>query len=181
MVSSPGNKPKTKGQFVVGFITGVSEISEAFGNQMRNILAENGIDDPEPDESYPMDAVVSSIKQMAENIGPKMTHRVGIYQVTIPDWPEEVDTVEKGFEAMNDMYRGAYENFSTNELGKFRFDKTGEKEGRAAVTEEFPYPPAFASGIFEGILKEFGPEQLVPDISETDPDGDEKAAYELRW
>lgn len=181
MGQASGNIPRTKGQFVVGFVTAVSEISAAFENQIQNILAENGIEDPQLEETYPMDAVVSSINQMAENVGPKMTHRIGVYQVTIPEWPDEVDTVEKGCAACDDMYRDAYENFDPDELGQFRFEKTGEKEGRAAVTEEFPYPPAFASGIYDGVLQEFTPDGTLTDIEETDPADDEKAAFELRW
>lgn len=181
MSRSSGNEPRTKGQFVVGFIGAVSEISETFGNQMRNTLEENGIEDPTQDETYSMDAVVSAINQMADDVGSRTTHQIGIHQVTIPEWPAEVDTVEKGFEALNDMYRGAYENFSEDELGKFEFEKTGDKEGRAAVTANFPYPEAFASGIFEGVLDEFGPENALTNQTEVDAESDEKVAYELRW
>lgn len=181
MSRSSGNEPRTKGQFVVGFIGAVSEISETFGKQMRNTLEANGIEDPQQNETYSMNGVVSAINQMADDVGSRTTHQIGIHQVAIPEWPPEVDTVEKGFEAMNDMYRGAYENFDEDALGKFRFEKTGDKEARAAVTEEFPYPTAFASGLFEGVLNEFGPANALTDLSEIDAESDEKVAYELRW
>lgn len=181
MGNNTRSKPRTKGQFVVGFIASVSEISNAFENQIRNILAENGIEDPKPDETYPMDAVVSSINQMAEDVGPKMTHRIGVHQVTIPDWPEGVNTVEDGFKVNNEMYSDAYVNFSEDELGKFRFTKTGDREGRAAVTEEFPYPAAFASGIFEGILEDLTSDDAVTNLTEIEAKSDEKVAYEVLW
>ena len=181
MVNSQKRAPKTKGQFVVGFVTAIEEISAAFEAKVRNILAENGIEDLKPDEHYPVEAVAQSINQMAEDVGPKTIHKIGIFQVTIPDWPDDIDTVEAGFEAINDMYSGAYINYREEDLGRFRFEKTDERQGRASVTSEFPYHPAFASGIFEGIIQDLGPEPAFPRLSETEPRSDEKAAYELQW
>lgn len=174
------SKPRTKGDFVVGFIECVEEISSVFGKKTEEILAANGIKNPEPGETYPMDDVVSSINQIADEVGENTIHQIGIYQVTIPDWPEHVETIEDGFEAIQDMYVGAYEDFSVEKLGKFEFQKTGNREGRAAVTEQFPYPSSFARGVCEGVIQDLtGDSGGV--ITETDAQSGEKAAYEINW
>jgi hypothetical protein len=181
MAQNSQSEPRTKGNFVVGFITCVSEVSPVFGGKLRKILENNGIEEPQEGESYSMDAVVASINQVSEEVGEQTTHQIGIHQVTIPEWPEEVDTVEKGFQALQEMYVGAYENFNPELLGKFTFEKTGERQGRAAVTAEFPYPSSFASGIFEGTIKEFSARDARPELSETNAKPGEKVAYELNW
>ena len=181
MALNSAGEPRTKGTFVLGFINCVSEVSPVFGGKLRKILEKNGIEEPKEGESYPMDAVVASIRQVSEEVGEKTTHQIGIHQVTIPDWPEDVDTVEKGFQALQEMYIGAYENFDSGKLGEFTFEKTGERQGRAAVTSEFPYHSSFASGIFEGTTKEFSSKDARPELSEVEPKPGEKVAYELSW
>jgi len=175
-----GSKPRTKGDFVVGFIEIVEEISPVFGKKAREILEENGIEDPDPSETYPMDAVVSFINQVSDEVGDKTTKKIGVHQVTIPEWPDHVETVEDGFDEIQNMYVGAYENFSVEELGEFTFEKTDTREGRAAATEEFPYPPSFAQGIFEGIIQDIT-DNSGGRVTETDTKSGERAAYEVSW
>ena len=174
-------EPMCRGEFVDGFIQAVVEISPAFERKIRDVLAENGIEEPRAGETYPADYVIDSINQLAEDVGPKTTTRIAVNQIRIPDWPEGIDDVEQALDASDDMYRGAYIDFDRDRLGAFRFEKTGAGRGRGAVTEDFPYPEAFAEGIFEGTLKEFTSESSLPTVSETETRADEKAAFELRW
>ena len=178
---SASRKPKCKGEFVNGFVAAVVEISPAFEQQILDILAENGIENPAPQETYPANDVISSISQLAEDVGPKTTSRIAVHQIRIPEWPREIDTVEKALFSIDDMYQDAYVDFNRRYMGEFRFEKTGNSEGRGAVTEEFPYPESFAEGIFKGSLTKFASQNSLPTVSETDTKTDEKAAYELRW
>ena len=178
---SASRKPKCKGEFVNGFVAAVVEISPAFERQILDILAENGIEDPAPQDTYPVDDVISSVSQLAEDVGPKTTSRIAVHQIRIPEWPEQIDTVEKALFAIDDMYQDAYVDFNRKYLGAFRFEKTGTSEGRGAVTDGFPYPESFAEGIFKGSLTKFAADNSLPTVSEADPKADEKAAYELRW
>lgn len=181
MVKPVGTGTQTKGTFVVGFLTAVGDISQAFEPKLTKILAENGIENPREDETYPAGAVIASINQLAEDIGPNTTHQIGVKQVTVPEWPPDINSIEDGMAALNDMYDEAYVNPDEALLGRFHYEQTGDSSGRGAVTKNFPYPPAFARGIFEGIIKELGPSNAFPRISETEPRADEKAAFELHW
>lgn len=171
---------KARGEFILGFVQSITDLMSAFEGKAHRILEENGIEDPEPGEEYEAQKAIAALNQMVDNFGEKTTQKLGADQVTIAQWPDHVETVSDAFAANNDIYYSAYVDPNEEQLGKFRFEKTGDGEGRAAVTAEFPYPVVFAKGICEGLIEQFGDSPRVR-ITETDPQADEKAAFELEW
>jgi hypothetical protein len=68
----------------------------ALQSQADGLLAENGIDDPQPTEWYPQAAWLAAFKRIATDIGENSLRKIG---QAIPDnaeWPPGVDSVVGG-------------------------------------------------------------------------------------
>lgn len=172
---------RLEGKFVVAYTEGVAEISSAFQYKALDLLEENGIPEPRPDEQYPIEAFVDALASMADSVGPATTCKVGSSMTQHVEWPSDVESVEAGFETLSGMHRRVHGNADEDEIGRYEFERTGDGEGRAAVSSNYPYPEPFARGVIEGTLDEFTPDASLVRVVETDARGDEKCAYELYW
>ncbi|MFC7079946.1 hypothetical protein [Halorussus caseinilyticus] len=172
---------KLDGKFAIAFIEAVADVSPAFEDRARTFLEENGISEPSADEAYPADAFVNAFEQITDEIGSTTTRKIGIRVIETVDWPPGIDSVESGFDVLNETHAEVYGDAPESIIGRYRFEKTGDREARGAVTENFPYPRACIEGLFEGMLEEFTSDSVFPNVSETDARDDEKYAFELSW
>lgn len=179
---SPAGDVKISGQFVLAYIEGVGQLSATFEEQAMGILEDSGIKNPEPEELYSADAFASALDETVGSVGPVTVRKIGASVAKAVEWPPEIDSVEGAFAALNGMHQEAHVNADEDEYGSYTYEQTGNQEARVAVTENYPYPDSFASGVVEGILDEFSPATAITDVVEADASGtDDKAVFEISW
>lgn len=172
---------KISGKYVLAYVEGVAEVSSTYEDKALNLLEENGISDPQPDETYSSAAFAKALEAMVDSVGPATTRKIATKVVEAAPWPPEVDSVEAAFEVNKELLHELHMNADEGDIGNYRFEKTGDKSGRAAATEAYPYPVPFVEGIFEGILDKFSSSTSISRLSEIDAQSDEKCAYEVTW
>jgi hypothetical protein len=124
-----------------------------------NLLAEHGINDPQPGKWYPQQAWLDAFKAIAEKMGPKTLLAIG---KTIPEnakWPPQVDTIEKALSSIDVAY---HMNHRGGEIGHYSFETLGPKSGKMVCKN--PYPSDFDLGIIYAAARKFAPKGVFPTV-----------------
>lgn len=178
-------EPKEKGVEVNGrtvltVVKGLEDIEKEFRDKALKILAENGIEDPEPGEWYPQKAWLEAFRAINEELDETALWNIGKQIPHNAKWPDDVTTPEEGLNSIDKAY---HMNHRKGEIGNYAFEKTGEGEGKMVCDN--PYPCKFDKGICMGIVEKFGDYTTFLSIDEDEDycrmDGDEKDVYQLSW
>src|SRR6056297_2390947 len=154
------------GKFVLAYVEGVKQLSATFEQQALDILAENGISDPRPDEFYPVPDFAESLEETVDTVGPATLQKVGVSVTKAVDFPTDVDSVEEAFGVANDMLDKTHKGGDQSDYGQYRFEQLDDNEWRAAATEDYPYPAPFVRGVFEGIMEMYTPDDVPSETYE---------------
>lgn len=167
---------EVNGRTVLSVVDGVSA---AFEGSALEILAENGIVDPDPNEWYPQQAWLDAFAEIDASIGETTLEQIG---KSIPDnaeWPEEADSVVDGLNTINRAYQA---NHRGGTIGYY--DATPVDETTVHVECQNPYPCAFDTGIIASVADEFV-ERGFPSVREVGDecraDGGDTCQYEVSW
>lgn len=165
---------EVNGQTVLSFIEGTP-----MERTTRELLAENGIEDPQSDEWYPQEAWLAAFQAMADEVGTTTVKRIG---KTIPEnaeWPDGIDSVAGGVESINEAYQM---NHRGGDIGYYDVERQADNELR--VTCMNPYPCSFDQGILKATAEEFADGGFVS-VDECGEDcradGGETCVYEVSW
>jgi hypothetical protein len=121
-------------------------------NFALEILAENGIPDPQPGRWYAQQSWLNAFKTIAETIGPFTLFEIGQQIPENAVFPPGIDTLEKALSSIDEAY---HMNHRGGEIGHYHFIKTGDKS--AKMTCDNPYPCDFDQGIIESFTMKFKP------------------------
>jgi predicted hydrocarbon binding protein len=166
---------EVKGQAILSIVNGVPS---AFTHRAEEILADNGIEDIDPEEWYPQEAYLDAYREVAENVGETTLRQIGRSTPANADWPPGVDTPLAALQSIDDAYRM---NHRGGEIGYY--DATELDDGRVKMECKNPYPCVYDQGLIEGTVKEFC--DTFSELNETGAmcrdDGEEVCVYEVKW
>ncbi|HEY5824542.1 MAG TPA: hypothetical protein VIT44_09260 [Cyclobacteriaceae bacterium] len=141
---------KVNGQTVLSVINGLQQGQES----RREILANNGIKDPQPDQWYPQQSWLSSFEEIANKVGPNTLFMIG---KSIPEqakFPPQIDTLEKALGAVDVAYKM---NHQGGDIGYYKLLNFDSKNRIATMECKNPYPSEFDRGILMTMLRKFKP------------------------
>lgn len=167
---------EVNGKTVLSVVEGVPS---AFEEKALRILAENGIENPDPESWYPQQAWLDAFAEIDERIGESTLNQIG---KSIPDnaeWPAEVDSVTGGLESINEAYQM---NHRGGGIGHYEAEIIDDTTVHVECRN--PYACAFDKGIVKATAKEFV-DSGVPTVSEIGDecraDGGDACLYEVSW
>lgn len=169
---------EVNGETVLSVVNGMG----VYKKQALDILAKNGINNPQPGQWYLQQAWLDSFKEISETIGAKTLFAIG---KAIPEnaiFPPEIDSIEKGLAAIDIAY---HMNHKGGEIGHYRFQSTGSNSGKMVCDN--PYPCEFDRGIIETMAQKFKPKDSIMVFVEHDDSqpcrkkGAESCTYMITW
>lgn len=167
---------EVNGQTVLAVVDGMPGF---FEDRATEMLADNGIEDPHPDEWYPQSAWLDTFAEIDERIGEATLREIGESIPENAEWPPHVDSLVGGLESIDEAY---HMNHRGGKIGTYRAERTSEDT--VTVTCRNPYACPFDLGIVTATAREFA-EGSVPSVSETSEhcraEGGEQCTYEVTW
>ncbi len=153
----------------------------AFKGISLDILRQNGIVDPEPDEWYPQQAWLNSFKMIAEKVGPNTLYQVGRQVPQQYRFPPGIDSIESVLSDLDEAYRKSHRG---GEVGHYRFQMLGMNVGQ--MTCDNPYPCDFDRGIISALAQRFEPPGSLVDVRHEDDapckkQGADSCVYTISW
>lgn len=150
------------GQTILATLEGVSRFSETYKLRVRDALADNGVDDPEPGDWYPQQAWLDAFGVLAAELEPHLLDRIGEQIPETADWPTGLSTVEEALQSINVAYQ---QNHRGGEIGYYRVTNIDDKEGTLRCKN--PYPCPFDRGIIRAVTQQFAPVERLVFVEET--------------
>jgi hypothetical protein len=153
------------GETVLSVVRGVGPWADA----AKRILAQNGIEDPQPGRWYPQQAWLDAFRTIAE-MGGRTLHAIGKSVPQNARWPPEIKSVKDALASIDVAYHmnhakggrclfDAGTGKSLEGIGHYRYRDLAER--KAEVTCENPYPCAFDGGIVFAVAEKFRPAESV--------------------
>jgi hypothetical protein len=167
------------GEYVVAFVESAGKVSPVFERKVRRIL-ESHVDEIDPSTWYRTGDLETAYQEIHEEIGPKTMEEGGKEVGKAIPWPDGVESVVDGLQTLNDVHKSVYRN-SPEEFpaGKYTLDVHGNGSVRVGITPGYQYTPAFARGVFRGIVTDLGGSSA--NFDQVDARPEEAAAWELEW
>lgn len=165
-------------------LTVVEEAMGRFTDDYRELaiaaLANEGIEDPAPDEWYSQQAWLNAFETIAEDLQPHVLDRLGEQLPEVAAWPNDHDTVPAGLQSIDEAYR---RNHRGGEIGFYRFEQVDDHAGEVECYN--PYPCPFDRGLIRGVAQQYAPVDSFVFIEETGTscrrDGDDRCTYTVYW
>jgi hypothetical protein len=133
-----------------------------------------------PDQSYPVEKLLSGMKEIQEQFGTGFMMRIGhsIYERAV--FPPNLTSFGVALAAIDTAYYMNHRN-AEGKIGHYRFSSEGARRGRMVCDN--PYPCAFDSGIFAGMAAQFGVDARITHVEETvcRNRGALQCSYLLEW
>jgi hypothetical protein len=169
---------EVNGETVYAIVDGMG----AFQSIAWQILAENGIVDPQPGAWYPQQRWLGAFKKISEALGPSTLFNIGLKIPKNAIFPSEIVTIEDALRAIDVAY---HMNHRGGEIGDYRYQENGLKSAKMICRN--PYPCAFDRGIITAVAKRFKPHN-APMVSVSHDDsapcregGAESCTYLVTW
>jgi hypothetical protein len=167
---------EVNGKTVLSVVDGMPSF---FEDRAREVLADNGIEDPHPDEWYPQQRWLDTFAEIEDRIGESTLREIGRAIPRNAEWPPDVDDLVGGLRSIDEAY---HMNHRGGDIGHYHAEDLGN--GTVEVTCRNPYPCAFDEGIVDATAREFSGEE-VPQVSERSDtcrsdDGD-VCTYHVEW
>lgn len=155
------------------------------GQEMRSeILSAHGIGNPEAEKWYSQQAWLNAFKELSGTMGDKILFNIG---ESIPEYavfPTAIDTLEKALKSIDQAY---HMNHRGGEIGSYRVAMFNEKERKAVMVCQTPYPSELDRGIICTMLKEYRPassQHYTVDLDTTTisrTKGNNSCTYNISW
>lgn len=158
----------------------LGRFSNTYQSRAREALAENGIDDAEPDEWYPQQSWLDTFDSIGGQLEPHLLDRLGEQIPEVADWPDGLSSIEAGLESIDEAYQ---RNHRGGEIGFYEFERIDSQT--AAVTSETPYPCEFDRGLIRAVARRYAPVEAFVFIEEEGStcrqDGADACTYTVSW
>jgi len=139
---------EVNGETVYAIIDGMG----VFKSKAIKILADNGIENPQPGKWYNQQAWLNAFRTIAEQIGNSTLNAIGQKIPENAKFPPEIADIHKALGAIDVAY---HMNHRNGIIGNYKYEKTGDKSGRIVCTN--PYPDEFDKGIISAMARKFKP------------------------
>lgn len=165
-------------------VTVLDEVLPKFSDHYRetalSVLATEGIPDPSPDEWYPQQSWLNALAAVADELEPHLLDRLGEQVHKVPGFAQDARSVSEGLRSIDRAYE---QNHRGGEIGHYRFDPTGDRQGE--VECRTPYPCVFDRGIVRGAAKQYAPLDAFVFVEERGDTcrrrGDDACTYTVNW
>lgn len=171
---------EVNGQTVLAFANALP----MFRDDMINILAQYGIQDPKEGEWYAQADWLNAFKEIGEEYGANTLFAIGKAIPENADFPPDIDTLEKALGAIDVAY---HMNHRNGEIGYYKLAKFNEEDKLAVVECRNPYPSNFDRGIITTMARKFKPPHILMIAVELDTskpsrlDGADLCTYRISW
>ena len=167
-------------------VNGETVLSIVDGSVMKDkalkILEKNAIVDPTPGMWYSQQGWLNAFREIADSIGPRTLHAIGLKIPDNANFPPEIDSVHAALGAIDVAY---HMNHRFGEIGHYAFEAVDDRSARMICSN--PYPCDFDRGIIAAMVMRFMPEGSVLVSVDHEPDsgcrknGDESCIYTVNW
>lgn len=158
----------------------LARFSEEYRTEALNTLAANGVDDPKPDEWYPQQAWLDTIRTIAEELEPHLLDRLGGQIPQAAAWPDDISTVEAGLRSIDEAYQS---NHRGGDAGSYRYEHEGDRTGRVVCNN--PYPCLFDRGLVRAVAQRYAPVKSFVFVEENGQncrrEADDTCTYTVSW
>lgn len=158
----------------------LARFSEEYRLKAREALANNGVEDPAPDEWYPQQAWLNTIEAVAEELEPHILDRLGEQLPDVADWPDGISSVKDGLHSINTAYQ---RNHRGGNVGFYHFEQIDDQTGQVICKN--PYPCLFDRGLIRAAAQRYAPVKAFVFVEERGDqcrrDGDDTCTYTVSW
>ena len=151
---------EVNGETVLSVLEGMG----AFRSAALQLLAENGIEFPEPGHWFPQQSWLNSFKVIAEHVGDATLRRIGRAIPEHAQWPRAVESIKDALASIDVAYHlnhrigrqvlyDAASGRLYDGIGHYTFRDEGPR--RASIVCDNPYPCAFDHGIVQAMAERF--------------------------
>lgn len=169
------------GKYMLSFIESAGEVSPVFERKVKGIF-EDHLGDIRADEWYSVEAVDAAFDTVNEEIGSKTMEEGGREAFSAVVFPDSVETVDEAIEHLQETHRDSYRGSSQlNPGGNYTFEREGDRTARVGMTVGIPTGPGFVKGVFDQLIRDFGPADASPRFETIDTRDHEKAAWGVTW
>ena len=143
------------GQTVLSVVNGMG----VFKSSGSRILDKHGLPNPVPTGWYPQQAWLDAFKEIAQSIGAKTLHQIGLSIPRNAKFPPGLDSLEKALSSIDVAY---HLNHRGGEIGHYQYTKSGPTQ--AVIVCRNPYPCEFDRGLIEAMVSKFKPAGTFPRV-----------------
>jgi hypothetical protein len=169
---------EVNGETVYAVVDGMG----TFKSVALEILAENGIVDPQPGVWYPQQKWLNAFRKISAVLGANTLFNIGLKIPENANFPPEIQTIEQALKAIDVAY---HMNHRNGEIGEYRYQCIGHKSAKMICPN--PYPCAFDRGIITSMAKRFKPkDSTMVSVAHDDSapcrvGGAESCTYIVTW
>jgi hypothetical protein len=171
---------EARGRVIIAIEEGLTRFREEYRSRVRRVLAEKGIDDPDPDDWYAQDAELDVLRTIAAELEPHLLGRLGEQIPDVARWPSGITGVPAGLDAIDEAYN---RNHRGGEIGHYRFEKV--EDGRGRVECWNPYPCPFDRGLIRAVAKRYSSVESFVFVEERSGacrrEGADRCTYVVHW
>ena len=149
LLTTTASGVEVRGEIVLAMVEGM----RGFRKRYRHLLAEHGLDDPQPDCWYSQDELLDIFETLSADVGPLAISDMGARVANDAKFPAEIDSAEEALTHLNAFLRSGHRGAN---LGSYVFEKTGEDSG--TIVCNTPYPCDFDRGLIEAVALRFRPQ-----------------------
>lgn len=165
---------EVNGHTVLSVLEGVPA---GFEDRATAILADHGIENPQPGDWYPQQAWLDAFQEIDAQVGEATLTRIGERIPGTAQWPTSIDLVVTALDLIDDAY---HMNHRNGEIGSYDAEKIDNTT--VHVTCRNPYPCSFDQGIIRAVAERVSLRDnvLVTEISDTcRSDGGDECIYKV--
>ncbi len=178
--------PETEGQglYLLSFIQSAGEVSPVFERKAKNLLEEHGLKNVEEEGYYDMDDILTAFDDVVDEVGENTMRQGGEQMGVDAPLPPEVDSPHAALEFADVIYKEAHrfaESVGEDDTLAYTYEKRGSQSAHVGITDTYPYPEVMGEGAFPGFVKNVLGENTRVQMTETDPNANERRAWTLEW
>lgn len=168
------------GKYSLAFIQAAGEVSSVFEKKTREMFEAALGGEVDPEELYKFGNVVEAYQDIRDDVGDNTMKRGGAASGKTVPVPDDAD-LEEAFEVLLEEHNRQFQNSNQEYPGGKYLYELDERTARLGVDEGYPLPKSFVEGVYEALIKEYGPSDAVPSFEEVEPEDDERFAWKVTW
>ncbi|MFW6436544.1 MAG: hypothetical protein ACOCYZ_02805 [Halococcoides sp.] len=179
-----------KGQYLLSFLESCEDVLPSLRRRTKDVLADHGIEDIDPESYYPIDEIAASFENIVDSIGETTMRRGGEQMGLDIPFPSTVDDPHAALESLNDLHQQACRlppgtnatgSRASDPAGRYEYERIDETTARVAITDRYPFPAPMAEGVAKGVVNRFGDSNSYVRIEAVDTNPSERAAWKVSW
>lgn len=171
------------GEYVQAFLQSAATVSPIFEKKAREVLAEYGISDVDPDGWYCATAFTQALWHVSDAVGEDLLCSVGSKMIPRDGQIASTDDPAEAFEILHEnATRSAHRGPDAPEVVEFDVERLGPQKFRIVTGPSYHYPPGLTDGIACATISlSAGVPESEIEVEKVEPEGEESHALVLSW